>query len=154
MSNTKFALLFFGGMSIIGIGLSSFAFYFWQSNHHLKTEGVATVGTVVGYKGKESYTTNNNRRQYSHTEAAVVEFVDGQGQKQTIASDVYTSPRRFSTGARVKLWYAKDTPQKILIAGTEEWLLITILGVLGLLLSLAGIPNFVKTLWTAIRPKP
>lgn len=154
MSNTKIALILFGGFTIIGLAASFMAYFFWQRNHHLKTEGITTQATVVGYKTNTSSSTSNGRRRYSTTEAAVVEFTDWQGNRQEVASDVYTSPRRFHTGAVVDIWYDKTDPQQMLIAGTEEWLLTTILAGVGLLFSLVGVPNLFKTIWAMLRPKP
>lgn len=134
----------FGAMSLIGILLGAVAYHVWSQNHHLKTQGLSATGTVIGYHSQEHY--NRKRHRHSHTEAPIVRFIDAQGQVQTVTSDVYTSPPRFRTGERVRLWYTPNDPEKMLLAGTEEWLLTLILGGTGGLLTLAGIPNFLKSL--------
>lgn len=132
-------------MSLIGVLLCSLAYHLWQENRRLKTEGIAATGTVIGHHSKSHY--DRKKRRTSVTTAPIVRFANVQGQTLTATSDVYTSPPRFKTGERVQLWYAPENPEKILLAGAEEWVLTLILGGIGGLLSLAGIPNFYKALF-------
>lgn len=151
MSTHKLPLIVFGVMGLIGLLLCTGAYYNWKVNHDLKTKGIATSGKVVGYRSQESY--DSKRRRSSQTYAAVVEFLDANHQTQSATSDVYTSPPRFDVGEQINLWYDPKNPQRILIAGAEEWLISTILGGVGALLALAGIPNFFKTLGLLFRTK-
>jgi hypothetical protein len=126
-SRWVFALLFFLGFGGTGAGLLGGAAWFHAGQEELIAQGERTEGTVVEMVYR--------RRGY----APVYQYeVDGRVHRYH--SNVSTSPPSVTVGDTVMLWVDPADRERVLVdTFAERFLLIAILGPMGLVFSLIGL---------------
>jgi hypothetical protein len=142
MASDKSWLLFLGVFSLVGLACSGIAYYIWHQSRSLKADGIQTTGVVIDHI--QGWRDSHHR---SNTWAVVVQYTDWQHTTRIYRSDMYTDPVLFGIGETVRLWYRKETPDKVLLDGASSWLLPAILGGFGLVFSLIGLPGLLKHLF-------
>lgn len=123
--------------SVFGVGMLVICFFVHQSNQRMIEEGVLSEGRVIKLISSSSQNKGNQK-------APVVEYT-WEGQTFEYRSNTYSSPPAYSIGERVELYVSPEDPNKILINDfSNRWMLIAILGTLGLVFSLIGLGSFVR----------
>ncbi len=133
--------LFLSVFALLGIIFLSISFYTWRTQQALKANGIETTGQVIDHI--QGWRDQHHR---STAMAVVVHYFDWQNQPRIYRSNTYTTPVLFQIGETVRLWYQKDNPDNVLLAGKDEWLLVAIFGGFGLIFSLIGLPGVIKEL--------
>ncbi|GAA4395917.1 hypothetical protein GCM10023187_03420 [Nibrella viscosa] len=101
--------------------------------------GVATTGTVIDL-------IQTKRRSY--TRAPAIQYTDASGQPKVYYHSVATNPPEYYVGQQVTLYYDRDHPDDIQIAGDN--LMIYVMGGFGavfLLISIWSVPGAIDSLW-------
>jgi hypothetical protein len=122
-----FTLVFLLGFTGTGAGLLVGAWMFYSGNEELIARGRRIEGTVVALDYRK------------HGYAPVYEYeVDGQVHRYR--SNTSTSPPSVSVGDQVAVWVDPADSERVLVdTFAERYLLIVILGPLGLLFTLIGL---------------
>ncbi|GAA4454226.1 hypothetical protein GCM10023189_20410 [Nibrella saemangeumensis] len=117
-------LLFFSvGLTFAGISL-----YLYQSRQSLTKNGVVTTGTVIDL-------IQTKRRSY--TRAPAIQYTDANNQPKVYYHSVATNPPEYYVGQQVTLYYDRDHPDDIQIAGDN--LMIYVMGGFGAVFLLISI---------------
>ncbi|GAB2561438.1 DUF3592 domain-containing protein [Spirosoma aerophilum] len=139
----KAGLLFLGVFALVGIGLLGGSYYSWQYTQRIMKAGVEAKGVVIDTR----YSRDKNGRTTS-AQAPVVQFVTAEGKPVTYYSQTYTTPASFDVGETVTLWYMPEKPQEdVILDGMTTWILPAVLGGMGVIFSLIGLPGLIRSLF-------
>ncbi len=108
---------FFGIFATLGTVFGIIAYYNWNADRQIKSNGVETIGTVVSF--------NRNSKGSS---APVITYTTRGGETHTYYSNTYSSPAAYDMGEEVTLWYLPENPEKLVLTGIDSWLLPVIFG--------------------------
>lgn len=145
---SKSWLIFCSVFSLVGIVCLFIGYRVWDKNRELKANGIQTTATVIGHHEQDrSRGSRKSRNRTSTAKAVIVQYADNEGKNRVFYSTTYTTPVMYDVGEIIKIWYKKDNPDDVLMEGKDEWLLPLILGGLGFIFSLIGIPNLLKELF-------
>ncbi len=110
-----FYTVFFGIFALTSTIMGLIGVILWFYTNRFTREGVRTTGTVIELVGSKS-------------KAPVVEFETAAGDRQTYASQVYSSPPAYNIGEKVTLWYDPKNPREVVLSGLSRWLVPMIMG--------------------------
>jgi hypothetical protein len=105
----------------------------------IKTQGIVIENAPRALKIGERGTPTSR--------APVVQFRTQSSDVITFYSSNYTTPALYEVGQTVDIWYMPDNPQNATLDGKETWILPSVFGLFGLVLSLIGLPWLVRTLF-------
>lgn len=133
----KFLVIVFAVFSLVGISCSVIGYTIWNKHSQLKKQGIEANALVIGHYEKKQIKPTTAR-------AVIIQYKDYNDSLRTFYSTIYTTPPMFQVGETIKIWYSKDKPNDILMEGKDEWIIPTVLGVLGIIFSIIGIPSLIK----------
>ncbi|MCC5929892.1 MAG: DUF3592 domain-containing protein [Cyclobacteriaceae bacterium] len=126
--------------AVVGLVMLVICYFVHISNQRIIEEGVLHEGRVI------KLVSSSNK---ANQKAPVIEYT-WQSQTFQYKSNTYSSPPAYTIGERVELYVLPEDPNKILINDfSNRWLLITILGSLGLVFTFIGMGTAIK-MWIQI----
>ena len=122
-----------GIFAAVGLVLVAGAGWFYLADRSFAEAGVHTQGVVIEMIGSRDSDSD-------YTYKPVVEFLDADGRRHMFTSSVSSSPPQYSTGERVEVIYAPDSPDEAVIDSfLDRFLLPLVFGGLGTLLAAIGL---------------
>lgn len=115
----------------------------WRDHSQIVLNGIKTQGIVLEnvhkpIRGVQKQTT---------ALAPVVQFSTQDGQLKKYYSQTYTTPATYAPGEILNIWYLPEDPNQATLNGVDAWVLPTVFGIFGSVISLIGMGGLFGTLF-------